>query len=85
MGYLAGRTNTIGSGNTALGTRALMCNAASNNTAVGLCALHCNTTGVYNTAVGAFAARFAGTGTRNVAMGVDALHCNTARDLTTQL
>ena len=69
--------NTIGSDNTASGTRALFNNnEGSENTATGLSALESNSTGSGNTAVGSEALAANINGDDNTATGLDALHNN---------
>ncbi|MBI2280882.1 MAG: tail fiber domain-containing protein [Bacteroidetes bacterium] len=76
-GYWAGRDNTTGSQNTAIGTNALILNTTgTQNTAIGASALS-NNTGSYNTATGYFTLQN-NTGTYNTATGHSALGSNTS-------
>ena len=77
--------SNIGSGNTAIGTQALLNNALSTlNTATGISALFSNTTGDNNTANGAFALFANTSGDNNTATGLQALR-NTTGDNNTAL
>ncbi len=66
-----------GSGNTAVGTVALLSNNGDENTAVGKAALNSNTGGSYNTALGSNALTNNSDGSENVALGVGAMTNNT--------
>jgi hypothetical protein len=55
VGFLSVRNNTTGNFNTAIGAGTLLANSGDQNTATGAGALLSNSTGVQNTANGAFA------------------------------
>ncbi|MEQ1733535.1 MAG: tail fiber domain-containing protein [Bacteroidia bacterium] len=67
-----------GGGNTAVGAFTLKDNTANNTTAIGLRSLENNTTGIANTALGAFSLQTNTTGDNNTAIGNRALSLNTA-------
>lgn len=69
--------NSIGSGNTAIGNRALRKNVAGGLVAIGDGALYNNIDGGYNVAVGANALFTNFSGTQNTAIGSYSLHFNT--------
>ena len=72
-GFHALLSNTIGSGNTAIGNQALRNNTTGNvNTAIGFQALFSNTTGGNNTAIGAAAYVSAGNLINATAIGANA-------------
>ena len=76
-GYWAGRDNSTGTSNTAVGTNALLINTTgAQNTAIGVSSL-ANNTGSYNTASG-YSTLQNNTGTYNTANGHSALSSNTA-------
>ncbi|HJW74012.1 MAG TPA: tail fiber protein [Geothrix sp.] len=98
MGYYALSGNTTAVGNVAIGTEALYSQSFSNagvnwssyNTAVGHYALATNqptdtSTGLQNTAVGAYAAWQNSTGSYNSAFGIGALYSNTTAQQNTAL
>jgi len=81
FGYWAGRDNTTGSQNTALGTNALLNNTTgSSNVAIGVAALSSNITGTNNTALG-HSVLFSNTGSGNTGAGYYALNSNTTGSL----
>src|SRR5271155_661436 len=74
----AGNSATTGTGNTAIGSSALVGDTTGvSNTAAGEGALESNTTGQYNTAVGVVALNDNTTGSQNTAVGLDAGYFNT--------
>jgi hypothetical protein len=78
VGYQAGKANTSGQSNTAIGVNALLNNTtASNNTAVGSGSLALNTTGTANAALGGGALFSNTTASNNTAVGYNALYLNT--------
>lgn len=81
VGALAGRSNTTGGENTAVGYSALGDNTTGDyNIAVGTSSMLTNTTGRENTAVGYSTFRFNTTGKQGVALGFNALRNNTTGD-----
>jgi hypothetical protein len=83
FGYWAGRENTTGSHNTAIGINALLTNSVgSGNTAVGAAALTANT-GSANTGMGHTALGSNSTGSLNAAFGRQALFSNTTGNANT--
>ena len=78
LGMGAGKGNTTGASNTAIGEHALFANADGNfNTANGNYAMATNTTGLYNAALGSNALRSNTSGGSNVAVGAGAMYNNT--------
>jgi hypothetical protein len=78
LGMGAGKANTTGASNTAIGEHALFANADGNfNTANGNYALATNTTGLYNAALGSNALRSNTSGGSNVAVGAGTMYNNT--------
>tara|TARA_Y100001963_G_C6655362_1_gene387772 strand:- start:42 stop:911 length:870 start_codon:yes stop_codon:yes gene_type:complete len=72
------KLNTTGTGNTALGGKALEANTTANaNTAIGYLCLDANTTGASNAGVGKECLTANTTGGGNAALGKDALKANT--------
>ena len=85
IGHDAGRTNSTGFSNTAIGRGALQNATGSINTAVGRSALNSLTTGGLNTAIGEAALLSSTTSNNNTAVGSSALRLNTTGNFNTAI